>query len=367
MELDQLLKDLKAQKASDLHLKVGASPIIRKNGRLSVLHKELPTLTHEIMRDLCEDLIDESSLEKLKQHGSVDIGYGVKNCGRFRCNVAYQRGSIRIVIRHIPYDIPTIEELHLPRKLLNIIDNAKRGLLLISGNTGSGKSTTIASLINHINHSKSKHIVTIEDPIEFLIKDHYCLITQRDMDVDFFDPVMALKSSLRQDPDIIMLSELRLKDTISTALTAAETGHLVLSTIHAQDTAESISRLLNVFSADEQKYFSSTLANVLTAVIGQRLIPRKDGQGLVPAVEILINNNRIQEEIQKAGSTQNIKDIIKQSSVAYGMQSYDQHLAELVQKDLISKDTALSFADSSNDLKMILSGISFNRDQNTGT
>ena len=247
------------------------------------------------------------------------------------------------------------------------MDNAQRGLILISGNTGSGKSTTLASLINHINHTKSKHIVTIEDPIEFLIRDHYCLVTQRDMGVDFFDPVMALKTSLRQDPDIILFSELRVRDTIQTALTAAETGHLVFSTVHTQDTAESINRLLNVFKSEEREAFKTVLSNVLVAVIGQRLVDRKDGNGAIPAVEIMLNNTRMQQAIQKGSSTEFFRDIVKESVLAYGMQSYDQHLAELVKKDLISEEKALSIATSPNNLKMILSGISFNNHQETGS
>ena len=367
MELKDLLKSLHEQKGSDLHLKVGARPIIRKNGKLSILGKNFPVIDYKVMHALIGPLVDEKNQEKLHKHGSVDIGYGFPGLGRFRCNLAFQRGSIRVVIRRIPYEIPSIKELNLPEKLLEIVDNAQRGLILISGNTGSGKSTTLASLINHINHTKSKHIVTIEDPIEFLIRDHYCLVTQRDMGVDFFDPVMALKASLRQDPDIILFSELRVKDTIQTALTAAETGHLVFSTVHTQDTAESINRLLSVFDGNEREASRVILSNILVAIIGQRLVPRKDGKGAIPAVEIMFNNTRMQQAIQKGTSTQSLRDIIKDSTLAYGMQSYDQHLAELVKKDLITEEKALSVATSPNNLKMILSGISFDGHQETGS
>ncbi len=367
MELKELLKSLAEQKGSDLHLKVGARPIIRKNNKLSILSQEFSIIDYKMMHELVGPLIDEKGQEKLHEHGSVDIGYGLAGIGRFRFNIAFQRGSIRVVVRRIPYEIPTPEELNLPKKLVEIVDSAQRGLILISGNTGSGKSTTLASLINHINHTKSKHIVTIEDPVEFLIKDHYCLVTQRDMGVDFFDPVMALKTSLRQDPDIILFSELRVRDTIQTALTAAETGHLVFSTVHTQDTAESISRLLSMFKSEEREALKTVLSNVLVAVIGQRLVDRKDGKGVIPAVEIMLNNTRVQQAIQKNNSTQALRDIIKESAMAYGMQSYDQHLAELVKKNLISEKTALSVATSPNNLKMILSGISFDSHQETGS
>ena len=361
------MKSLTEQKGSDLHLKVGAKPIIRKNGTLSILNPEFPVIDYETMQEMVNPLLDEKNQEKLHKYGSVDIGYGLFDLGRFRCNIAFQRGSIRVVIRRVPYEIPSLEELSLPKKLSEIVDNAQRGLILISGNTGSGKSTTLASLINHINHTKSKHIVTIEDPIEFLIRDHYCLVTQRDMGVDFFDPVMALKASLRQDPDIILFSELRVKDTIQTALTAAETGHLVFSTIHTQDTAESVNRLLGVFGGSEREALRMILSNVLVAVIGQRLIPRKNGKGSIPAVEIMINNTRIQQAIQKDSSTQVLRDIIKESTVAYGMQSYDQHLADLVKQDLISEKKALIAATAPNNLRMILSGISFDNHSDTGS
>lgn len=367
MDLKKLLKSLVEQKGSDLHLKVGTRPIIRKNGTLSILSQEFPVIDYEVMQEIVGPLFDEKSQEKLHKYGSVDVGYGMAGIGRFRCNIAFQRGSIRVVVRRIPYEIPSIKELNLPEKLVEIIDGAQRGLVLISGNTGSGKSTTLASLIDHINHTKSKHIVTIEDPIEFLIRDHYCLITQRDMGVDFFDPVMALKASLRQDPDIILFSELRVKDTIQTALTAAETGHLVFSTVHTQDTAESVNRLLSVFDGNEREANRTILSNILVAVIGQRLVPRKNGKGAIPAVEIMINNTRMQQAIQKGSSTQTLRDIIKDSALAYGMQSYDQHLAELVKQGLVSEKRALSVATSPNNLKMILSGISFDSHQETGS
>jgi len=367
MELKKLLKSLTEQKGSDLHLKVGARPIIRKNGKLSILNQEFPAIDYKAMQEMVTPLLDEKSQEKLHKYGSVDVGYGLIDLGRFRCNIAFQRGSIRVVIRRIPYEIPTLKELNLPEKLLEIVNNAQRGLILISGNTGSGKSTTLATLINHINHTKSKHIVTIEDPIEFLIKDHYCLITQRDMGMDFFDPDMALKASLRQDPDIILFSELRVKDTIQTALTAAETGHLVFSTVHTQAAAESINRLLNVFDGNEREAMKSILSNVLLAVIGQRLVPKKNKKGVIPAVEIMINNVRMQKAIQSRASTQALRDIIKDSALAYGMQSYDQHLAELVKKNLVSEEQALSVATAPNNLKMILSGISFASYQESGS
>ena len=359
MDLKTLLTLLDKQKASDLHLKVGTAPIVRNNQGLTLLDPGLEPLSHETMESLSSYLLNEKAHEKLNDQGSVDVGYGLPGLGRFRCNISYQRGSLRIVIRRIPYAVPSLKELNLPEKLKDIAETSRRGLILITGHTGSGKSTTMASLIDHINHNRSAHILTIEDPIEFLIKDHHSLITQRELDVDFYDPDLALKAALRQDPDIITLSEMRMKDTIKTALIAAETGHLVLSTLHTQDTAESISRILNIFSEDEQPTIRTVLSSVLTAVIGQRLVPKKDGTGLVPAVEIMINNAHLQKEIGKASSTQTFRSIIQQSTVDYGMQSFDQHLAELVKKDIVSEKSAMNQATSRNNLKMMISGISF--------
>lgn len=359
MDINNLLTELTKRGGSDLHLKVGVPPIMRKQSKLCVLDKDFPTVSYQTMEQLILPVINDTHQEKLRKQGSVDVGYGLKGVGRFRFNIFFQRGSIRIVIRHIPHDIPTFDELNLPKELLKIIDKTERGLVLIAGATGVGKSTTLAAIIDHINKTKNKHIITIEDPIEFLIQDHHSLITQREMGVDCYDPNLALKATLRQDPDIILFSELRAKDTITSALNAAETGHLVFSTIHTQEAAETVSRILSVFSGEEQNMAKLVLSNTLRAVFAQRLIIKKDQSGYLPIVEILTNNSIIQREIQTDPSIEKIRHIMHKSHVHWGMQTFDQHLIKMLKADLISEEEASRNSSSPEKIKMATSGISF--------
>lgn len=365
MTLDTLLSELVKEGGSDLHLKVNSPPIMRKNGKLFILNSKLPVITSTMIQKLVSPIINESQRSTLNQDGSVDIGYGIKNVGRFRFNVFFQRGSLRVVIRHIPYIIPKVDELHLPEQYLKILDRTHRGLILVAGRTGSGKSTTLAALINYINHTQSKHILTIEDPIEFLIRDKKSLITQRELDVDCDDPITALKASLRQDPDIILFSELRSKKSITTALTAAETGHLVFSTIHTHDAAETINRLTSAFTPNEAQFLRQILASNLKAIFAQRLLINKANNGFVPAVEILVNNARIRAAIEKHESTNKIRTIIQTSQSYYGMQTFDRSIIELVKKDLISRKEAQAQASSANDLALALQGINSNNQYTT--
>lgn len=362
MDINHLLTELTKKGGSDLHLKVGVPPIMRKQSKLCVLSNEFPQIDYHTMEQLILPILSDTHQEKLREQGSVDVGHGLKGVGRFRFNVFFQRGSMRVVIRHIPHDIPTFEELNLPKQILNIIDKTERGLILVAGATGVGKSTTLAAMINHINKTKNKHIITIEDPIEFLIQDYHSLITQREMGVDCYDPNLALKATLRQDPDIILFSELRSKDTITSALNAAETGHLVFSTIHTQEAAETVSRMLNVFSAEERHMAKLVLSSVLKAVFAQRLIIKKDNSGYTPAVEILINNSIIQREIQVNSSTEKIRNIMYKSKNHWGMQTFDQHLIQMLKEGLISEVEASRHSSSPEKIKMASSGISFDSD-----
>ena len=362
MDINHLLTELTKKGGSDLHLKVGVPPIMRKQSKLCVLSSEFPTIDYNTIEQLILPILNDTHQEKLRAQGSVDVGYGLKGVGRFRFNIFFQRGSIRVVIRHIPHDIPSFDELGLPKEILKIIDKAERGLILVAGATGVGKSTTLAAMINHINKTKNKHIITIEDPIEFLIQDHHSLITQREMGVDCYDPDLALKATLRQDPDIILFSELRAKDTITSALTAAETGHLVFSTIHTQEAAETISRILSVFAAEEQSMVKLVLSNTLKAVFAQRLIMKKDRSSYVPVVEILINNSIIQAEIQKNASIEKIRNIMNKSYSHWGMQTFDQHLIKMLKENLISEEEASRHSSSPEKIKMASSGISFDSD-----
>lgn len=362
MEIDKLLMELTKKGGSDLHLKVGTPPIMRKQSKLCVLSNEFPAVDYSTMEQLILPILNDTQQEKLRSHGSVDVGYGLKGVGRFRFNIFFQRGSIRVVIRHIPHDIPTFDDLHLPKSILKIIDKTERGLVLIAGATGVGKSTTLAAIINHINKTKNKHIITIEDPIEFLIQDYHSLITQREMGVDCYDPNLALKATLRQDPDIILFSELRSKDTITSALNAAETGHLVFSTIHTQEAAETISRILSVFSAEEQNMAKLVLSNTLRAVFAQRLILTKDHSGYLPVVEIMLNNATIRREIQTDPSVEKIRNIMYKSHTHWGMQTFDQHLIKMLKEKLISEEEASRHSSSPEKIKMVSSGISFDSD-----
>ena len=360
MDINKLLTELAHKGGSDLHLKVGAPPIMRKKSKLCTLSTEFPILDYKTIDQLILPILTDTHQEQLRTHGSVDLGYGLKGIGRFRFNVFFQRGSVRVAVRHVPHDVPVFEDLNLPKEMLNIVDKTERGLILVTGATGVGKSTTLAAIINHINKTKNKHILTIEDPIEFLIQDHHSLVTQRELGVDCYDPNLALKSALRQDPDIILFSELRTRDIISTALTAAETGHLIFSTIHTQEAAEIINRILSVFSSTEQQAVKLILSSVLKAVFAQRLIPKKDATGYIPAVEILINNLRIQQEIEKPHtSTGQIREIMKQSQNHWGMQTFDQHLIQMMKKNLISERDASRFSTSAEKIKLASSGVSF--------
>ncbi len=362
LNINQLLVELTKRKASDLHLKVGAPPIMRKERKLSTLSSEFSTVSYQGIEQLILPILNDTHQEKLRTNGSVDIGYGLKGVGRFRFNIFFQRGSLRVVIRHIPHQIPSLEELNLPKEILNISSKTERGLILIAGATGVGKSTTLAVIINHINRTKNKHIITIEDPIEFLIQDYHSLITQREMGVDCYDPNLALKAALRQDPDIILFSELRAKDTISTALNAAETGHLVFSTIHTSEAAEVVPRILSVFSAQEQTSIKLMLSSTLKAVFSQRLIPKKDKSGYIPAVEILINNLRVQKEIEQNASAGKIRTIMEQSQSHWGMQTFDQHLIKMLKDGLITERAGHRFSSSSEKIKMATAGISLEKD-----
>ena len=362
MDINQLLITLSKKEGSDLHLKAGAPPIMRKGLKLCILEEGLPAVEYRQIQQLMDPILNDIQQEKLRTHGAVDLGYGLKGVGRFRFNVFFQRSTLRVVVRHIPHHIPSFQELNLPPAMVDIVDKTNRGLILIAGATGVGKSTTLAALINRINQTKNKHIITLEDPIEFLIQDHHSLITQRELGVDFFDSTLALKSALRQDPDIILFSELRSKEDFATALRAAETGHLVFSTIHAKETAETIGRILNIFPVAERSAIQLSLASVLKAVFAQRLLTKKDLNGYIPAVEILVNNLRIQNLIEQNATTEKIKTVIEQSRNYYSMQTFDQHLIELLKKDLISGKEALKHSTSPEKIKMAMTGISSNKD-----
>ncbi len=324
MNVNDLLKIAVERKASDLHLKVGSHPVLRIDGELVSL-VELKRLMQEDTIAMAFSIMNARQKQRFKDEYEIDIAYSVPGLGRFRCNIFQQRGTVGLVMRVIPGRILTIRELLLPPVLERICEE-QRGLVLCTGTTGSGKSTTLAAMIDYINGLDNEHIVTIEDPIEFLHRDKKSIVNQREIDVDTRGFSIALRSALRQDPDVILVGEMRDYETIETALLAAETGHLVFSTLHTLDATETINRIIAVFPPHHQKQIRIQLAQVLKAVISLRLMPRADGIGRVPAAEVMIVTPYIRECIENKEKTKYIREQIALGTSQYGMQTFDQSL-----------------------------------------
>jgi twitching motility protein PilT len=356
MELNEILQVALRAGASDIHLKAGLPPMFRVDGGLMPL-KEARRLPPEEIQRMALGIMNEFQREKFKQTNEVDLAYGVPGLGRFRVNIFQQRGTIGVVLRVIPFKIQSIEQLMLP-KVLEKIAGEQRGLVLVTGTTGSGKSTTLAAMIDHVNATETCHIMTIEDPIEFLIRDKRSIVNQREVGVDTMSFGQALKSALRQDPDVILVGEMRDLETIETALTAAETGHLVMSTLHTLDATETINRIISAFPPYQQKQVRLQLGSVLRGVISQRLVPRADGKGRVPAIEVLLCTSRVREMIEDKDRTKEIPDAIAQGHVSYGMQTFDQSLMTLLKSNLITYEEALRQATNPDDFALRVSGIS---------
>jgi twitching motility protein PilT len=356
MELNEILQVALRAGASDIHLKAGLPPMFRVDGGLVPL-KDARRFPPEEIGRMAFGIMNEYQKEKFKQTNEVDLAYGVPGLGRFRVNVFQQRGTIGVVLRVIPFKIQSIEQLMLP-KVLEKIAGEQRGLVLVTGTTGSGKSTTLAAMIDHVNATETCHIMTIEDPIEFLIRDKRSIVNQREVGVDTMSFGQALKSALRQDPDVILVGEMRDLETIETALTAAETGHLVMSTLHTLDATETINRIISAFPPYQQKQVRMQLGSVLKAVISQRLVPRADGKGRVPAIEVLLATGRVRELIEDKDRTKEIPEAIAQGHVSYGMQTFDQSLMSLLKSNLITYEEALRQATNPDDFALRVSGIS---------
>ncbi len=360
MELNEILQVALRAGASDIHLKAGLPPMFRVDGGLVPL-KDARRLPPEEIQRMALGIMNEYQREKYKQTNEVDLAYGVPGLGRFRVNIFQQRGTIGVVLRVIPFKIQSIEQLMLP-KILEKIAGEQRGLVLVTGTTGSGKSTTLAAMVDHVNATETCHIMTIEDPIEFLIRDKRSIVNQREVGVDTMSFGQALKSALRQDPDVILVGEMRDLETIETALTAAETGHLVMSTLHTLDATETINRIISAFPPYQQKQVRLQLGSVLRGVISQRLVPRADGKGRVPAIEVLLCTSRVREMIEDKDRTKEISDAISQGHVSYGMQTFDQSLMSLLKSNLISYEEALRQATNPDDFALRVSGISSTSD-----
>ena len=355
MDLNQILLEALSQEASDVHIKVGSPPILRVNGSLKAWNKLKP-FDHNEVSKMAFGLMNDWQKERFIKNREVDMGYEVYGLGRFRVNVFQQRGKIRIALRIVPYQIKTLPELHLPPVLKDICLE-QRGLILVTGTTGSGKSTTLASMIDIINANRNCHIITVEDPIEFIHEDKKSIIDQREIGSDTSTFSSALRVALRQDPDVILVGEMRDFETIETALTAAETGHLVMSTLHTLNATETITRIISVFPPYHQKQVRLQLAAVLKGVISQRLVPRADGIGRVPAVEVLISTARVRECITEKDKTNEINDAIAKGQTAYGMQSFDQSLMFLMKEGLITYEEALKHCTNPDDFALRVKGI----------
>jgi twitching motility protein PilT len=353
IDIDTLLSDAVARGASDLHLKVDTPPYLRIDGVLRPL--DMPPLTAADTRQLATRLLEDHDVE-VDEFKEFDCSYSLYALGRFRCNVFVERGVHGAVLRVIPGQTKTIADLNLP-PVIEKISLEERGLVLCTGTTGSGKSTTLAAMIDHVNRNKAKHIVTIEDPIEFLHTGGKSIITQRELGQDTGSYSGALRAALRQDPDVILVGEMRDKETIETAMTAAETGHLVMSTLHTLDAPETINRIIAVFPPYQQEQIRAQLAEVLRAVVSMRLVRSQDGKGRVPAAEIMLNTTFIRECVRDRDRVVEIRDAIAAGVSQYGMQTFDQSLLWLHRQDLISVEEALAAATNPNDMKLQLRGI----------
>jgi twitching motility protein PilT len=355
MELNDILSRAVALGASDIHLKHGIMPVVRIHGQLIPIDKGAERLTHEIIDQMAQNMMTAVHKKKFLETHEVDMSYGIAGLGRFRVNIFQQRGSTGMVIRAIPFNIKSLTELQLP-PVIHKFAEYERGLVLVTGITGSGKSTTLASLIDHINSTRTGHILTIEDPIEYLIRDRRCIVNQRELGLDTPNYASALRQALRQDPDIILIGEMRDKETIQTAMIAAETGHLVLSTLHTADATETINRILGAFEPHEQGQIRLQLIGTLRAVISQRLIPRKDKKDVVPACEIMITNSRIRDMIANPQRTREIPLAIEEGST-FEMQSFDQSLMSLLRKNLITFEEAKAASNNPDDFDLRYKGV----------
>ncbi len=341
--------------ASDLHLRAGATPVIRVHGELQTLDG-VTKLSQDETLEMAFSMMSNRQKQHFKDVFEVDIGYGVSGLGRFRVNIFQQRNSIGIVARVISDTVKAFSELGLP-PILNTVADEMRGLILVTGTTGSGKSTTLSAIVDHINEKRNCHIVTIEDPIEFLHKDKRSFITQREVDVDTRSFAEALRGSLRQDPDVILVGEMRDLETIETALVAAETGHLVLSTLHTLDAQETLTRIISAFPPYQQKSVRIQLAGLLKSVVSQRLMKSMDGASRVPAVEVLISTPLIRDYILNEDKTASIRDAISAGTSQYGMQTFDQSLFYLYSSGLVSLEEALRGSTNPDEFRLRLAGI----------
>ena len=354
MDFAELLKEVVARNASDLHLSVGAHPILRIRGRLMSLN-EYPVLGGTATREIIYSILSNDQRQRLETDWQIDFAYSVPGHGRFRVNAYYQRGSVGAAFRLIPFGLTSIDDLGLP-PAVHDFTRKPRGFVLVTGPTGSGKSTSLAAMINEINETREEHIMTIEDPIEFLHTHKRCMVNQRELGADAQSFEMALRAALRQDPDVILVGEMRDLETISTALTAAETGHLVFATLHTQDTAQTIDRIIDVFPAHQQGQVRVQLSVALQGIMTQQLLPNADGSGRVVATEVLVPTPAVRNLIRE-GKTHQIYSVLQTGS-SVGMQTMDTSLSQLVREGKISQKLAEARSTTPEELRRLLGATS---------
>jgi twitching motility protein PilT len=354
VQLKSLLEEIVRRNASDLHIKVGTCPTIRVDGELEPLDVPCPTL--EQVESACEQVLTPKQKKTFEETSEVDFAFGVPGLARFRANFYRQRGSAAMVFRLIPFDPPRVPELNLPAVIEDLALRT-RGLVVVTGTVGSGKSTTLAAMVRKINETLRRNVITVEDPIEFLHKDNMSLISQREVGSDTASFGKALRHILRQDPDVILIGEIRDQTTMSIALTAANTGHLVLTTLHTVDAPQAVNRTISFFPPHQHQEIRFLLSASLQAIVSQRLVPRADGSGRVPAVEVMIATETVKEYLVDASKTQMIKGVIEESTTEYGMQSFDQSLLSWYNQGVITLEEALHFASSPTALKIKAKGI----------
>lgn len=352
MEFHEILRKMVIERASDLFLKVGNPPSMRIDGAIHFLDTD--DLTTQDALEVYET-IEDSKKQSFPRNSDIDISYELPGIGRFRVNIFRQKGQLGFVFRHVESKIPKMDELKLPEEALQALSEKQRGLIIVTGNTGSGKSTSLASMLNHINNNSNRHILTIEDPIEFMFKDNKSLIDQREIGIDTPDFLTALKYAVRQSPDVILIGEMRDRETMEAALSAAETGHLVMSTLHSVNAVQTVERIINYFPPHQHNLIRLQLSLTLQGIVSQRLIPKKKGGGRVPAVELLIQSPTVQELLSQ-GKTRELYGAIRDSNY-YGCQTFNQSLKKLYQDELINLDDALNASDYPDELKLDLKGI----------
>ncbi len=358
--LDRVLNAARTLGASDVHLKAGLPPIFRIKGDLRTV-RDVPALTREVIAQFAVYMMNDRQRAEFERDLDIDLAYGTPDGVRYRVNLFQQRGSVGMVLRLIPPEVPPFDRLNLPQPVLDLA-NSHRGIVLVTGATGSGKSTTLAAMIDYINQQQAFHIVTVEDPIEYTFRDKRSVINQREIGFDTMNYTRALRAALRQDPDVILVGEMRDAETCNIAMTAAETGHLVLSTLHTVDATETVNRIITMFPTHQQQQARLTLAATLRGVISQRLLPRADGKGMVPALEIMVNTERVREMMEEPTRTREIKNAISEGLHPYGMMTFDQSLSELVKQRLVTYEEAVKNSTSPSDFALLFRGVSAGRE-----